>query len=83
MGFSLDDFTKGVADIGPIVDQGLTWLDRFRGTTTAPKTTQPAAPAAPANSGNTVTQTGSGLAAIPPWMILAGAVVAIVALKGR
>jgi hypothetical protein len=82
MGFSLSDFQAGVADVGKVLQQGSDLWGQITGKASKPTTTaQPASPAAPASSGQTLTQGGSGFASIPPWLMLAGVVVALVALK--
>jgi hypothetical protein len=85
MGFSLEDLTKGVADVGKIIQTSTDTWNKVSGktTTATPTITQPASPAAAGSSGGTVNQSSSGLASVPPWLLLGGGILLVLALGKR
>lgn len=87
MGLSLEQFQAGAASVGDVIGKATDLWNQVSGKkTVAAQTTQPAQAAAPAASppaGQTLTQGGSGLASIPPWVFLVLGVGALWVLSGR
>jgi len=87
MGLSLEEFQSAAGSIGSILDKTTTAWQTIAGkTTVATPTTQPASPSAPATPNQAVNQgsaSGVGLASVPPWLWLGGAIVLVLASRKR
>lgn len=74
MGLTWEQITSGIVDVGNVVNANLKTFGQLTGKISVATPTisaaQPASPAAPTTSN--LTQNGSGLAALPSWVWLAG-----------
>ena len=87
MGLSLEQFQSAAGSVGSILDKASNaWATVTGQTTKATTVAQPASPSVPSTPNQAIDQgatASGGLASIPPWLWIAGGIVAVMALRGR